>query len=279
MPDQTPQPIRLPDPIPEQPRPDEVIEVKRSTLYYIAIAVLFFVAGYIVAWAVFSSTTGGLLNEMKSAASDAAAVAVATGISKLPQGSSGQVVARPTPTKVPKQVIDVSNAPSWGPADSKVTIVEFSDFECPYCGYFFRNTYPLLKQYYGDKIHFVFRDFPLPMHPNALPSALAAQCANEQGKFWEYHDTLFNNQQALSSDALVSYAGQLGMDVPKFKDCFQSKKYLKAVTDNEAAGQGYFVAGTPTFFINGEFYEGAGYSFQAFSKIIDSQLAMDSANP
>ncbi len=272
MTNQTPEPIRLPDPIPEQDRPEGTIEVSRTTIYYLVTATLFFVAGYIVAWAVFSSTTGGLLNEMKTAAAGAAAEAVSTGVARLP-ANGGQVAAVPTPTRVPNQKINIDNAPYWGPADAKVTIVEYSDFECPYCEYFYRNTYPLLKQYYSTKIRFVFRDFPLQGHPNALPSALAAQCANEQGKFWDYHDLLYNNQASLDGDSLISYAGKIGMDMPKFTDCYKSKKYLKAINASIDDGRTHFVGGTPTFFINGEFYEGAGHSFQELSTLIEKLLA------
>ena len=95
--------------------------------------------------------------------------------------------------------VSVDDDPSWGPTDAKVTVVEFSDFQCPYCGRFVSQTYSQIKQEYGGKVHFVFRDFPLStIHPWAEKGAEAAGCANEQGKFWEYHDAIFQNQTTLT---------------------------------------------------------------------------------
>ena len=266
----------MPDPIPEEAAAGDVIEVHRSTLYYVATAILFFVAGYILAYAVFTSSIGSLISDLKSAAIDAAqsaaVSAVATNMAHSPQLSSA-VVAQPTQIPVPKQVVDTANAPSWGVDNAKVTIVEFGDFQCPYCGYFFATTYPQLEKNYKDKIKFVFRDYPLNIHPQALPAALAAQCANDQGKFWDYHDILYNSQQDLSSDGLIRYAGLItGMNIKQFTDCFTSQKYLKQILDSIKAGEGYQTIGTPTFYINGEFYAGA-LSYEKLSSTIDKMLA------
>ncbi|MHB8629495.1 MAG: DsbA family protein [Aggregatilineales bacterium] len=263
----------------------EALVVNRSTIYYVITAVSFFIGGYMVAWLLFSSTTSALLDNLNTAVPGAAANAISTAIARLPGLVSGTPVAlnarassantgaavQPTPRVVPIQHINISGAPSWGPADAKVTVVEFGDFQCPYCAQFFRYTYPLLRQNYADKIRFVFRNFPLPQHPDAVPAALAAECANEQGKFWEYHDTLYANQADLSSNALIQYAGQVGLDVPKFTQCFQSQKYLSVVSNDVQAAFGYKADVTPTFYVNGQIYEGA-YLYNTFQYILNAQL-------
>src|SRR5260221_10425 len=135
--------------------------------------------------------------------------------------------------------------PSWGPADARVTVVEFSDFQCPYCESFYTNTYSKLKQTYGDKIHFVYRHYPLPQHQDAEPAANAAECAKEQGKFWEYHDVLFSNQNNLSHDAFIEYANLVKVgNVDQFTKCIDSKKYQSVIDADQQAGNDYFVSGT-----------------------------------
>ncbi len=269
-----PEPVRPPKFVPQQHAPDEVITVNRSTLYYVAIAILFFFAGLIVSNILFAASTGSLVADVKAAAATAAGQAVATGIASVRGSAALAVAVTPVPTEpyiVPHQVIDITGAPSWGPTDAKVTIVEFGDFQCPYCEYYFQNTYALLKQYYGTRIHYVFRDYPGPSHPDAFPSALAAQCANEQGKFWEYHDMLYSHQENLSSDALISDAVKLGIDEKQFTDCFKTQKYYDAVANNIKLAQGYKARGTPTFYINGVFAEGA-LGFEVLAKYIDALL-------
>ncbi len=159
--------------------------------------------------------------------------------------------------------------PSFGPPNAKVTIVEFSDFQCPYCKMFKDNTLAQLKQAYGDRVRFVFRDFPLDsIHPYARQAAEAAQCAHEQGKFWEYHDVLFANQQALTIPDLKRYAQQLGLDTRRFNDCVDSHKYQASVEADVQEGNRLHVSGTPTFFINGQALVGA-QPFEAFRSAIN----------
>jgi protein-disulfide isomerase len=273
----TPDPIRLPKAIPAQRPTNEVVQINRSTLNYVMIAFFFFFAGLIVSNILFAASTGDLVSNVRSAAATAAGQAanqaVATGFANARSSGALAVAAVPTETPyvVPRQAVDLAGAPSWGPADSKVTIVEFGDFQCPYCEYFFQNTYLLLKQNYGTRIHFVFRDLPLPTHPDAFPAALAAECAYEQNKFWEYHDMLYSHQENLSSDALTSDAEQVGLDVKQFTDCFKSQKYQDRIISSIKAGQGYKARGTPTFYINGVFYEGA-LAYGPLAKYIDALL-------
>ncbi|MCO6439312.1 MAG: thioredoxin domain-containing protein [Phycisphaerae bacterium] len=168
------------------------------------------------------------------------------------------------------QVAVGPNDPVKGPSDAPVTIVEFSDFQCPFCS----RVGPTLKQIedtYGDKVRISFRDFILPMHNRAMPAALAAQCANEQGKFWDYHDKLFGNQRALEDENLKSYAQDIGLDMNKFNECYNSKEYQSEIEKDMSRGRELGVTGTPAFFINGRFLSGA-QPFDAFKAIINEEL-------
>jgi protein-disulfide isomerase len=126
---------------------------------------------------------------------------------------------------------------------------------------------------YGDRIRLVYREYPLPNHPNAKPAAEAGMCANEQGKFWPYHDRLFANQQRLGANDLKQHAVDLGLDAARFNACFDSHKYTPLVEADINAGNDAGVNGTPAFFINGRMISGA-QPFDAFKKIIDDELAM-----
>lgn len=182
-----------------------------------------------------------------------------------------QVVGQPTPPAVVN--VSVDDDPARGPEDAAVTIIEFSDFQCPYCGRFFQQTLPQLVAQYGDRIRFVYRDFPLDqIHPNARNAAIAAECADDQGKFWEYHDVLFSNQQALGVADLKRYAEQLELDVAAFSECLDSQKHNDEVNADLRDGLQAGVTGTPTFFINGRRVVGA-QPLQTFQALIDQALA------
>ncbi len=256
----------------DDPNSDDVIVINRAMFYYVTIAILFFVLGVVTSWIAFTTTTNRVVGDVKSAAASAAQDAVKTAVAALPAGGGNAVAVEPTP--VPRQNVSVGNSPAWGPADAKVTIVEFSDFECPFCERFFTQTYPLIRNVYGNKVRFVYRHFPLTsIHPDALPSALAAECANEQGKFWDYHDYLFSHQSDLSHNALVSYATQVQVpDIKQFTTCFDSQKYMSTIQSDLTDGTGYSVSGTPTFFINGNILVGA-QPYQVFASAIDHELA------
>lgn len=161
--------------------------------------------------------------------------------------------------------------PSHGPVNAPVQIVTYSEFQCPYCARV-GPTVDQILEHYGDRVRVVFRDFPLPMHPQARPAAEAAQCAHEQGKFWAYHDKLFANQRALDNDALKRYAGEVDLNVERFNQCFDSGKYKDAVTRDHEEGMRLGVQGTPAFFVNGRFVSGAR-PFEFFQQILDEELA------
>jgi protein-disulfide isomerase len=161
--------------------------------------------------------------------------------------------------------------PAFGPADAKVTIVEFSDFQCPFCSKA-ANVTTQVKEKYGDKVRFVFRHFPLPFHPNAHEAAEASLAADAQGKFWPFHDKLFANQSALDRKALEGYAKELGMDVPKLKKALDEKTFAAQVDADMKLGEEASVDGTPTMFLNGARVPNPT-DFDALSKQIDSALA------
>jgi protein-disulfide isomerase len=172
----------------------------------------------------------------------------------------------------PRQTIATANSPSKGPANAPIELVEFSDFQCPFC---FR-AHPVVNQVlstYGDRIRFVYRHYPLPNHPNARPAAEAASCAAEQGKFWPYHDRLFATQSRLAESDLKQDAAELGLDTTKFNACFDTHKFRAEVDADQRAGEEAGVNGTPAFFINGRLISGA-QPFDAFKKVIDEELQL-----
>ena len=162
--------------------------------------------------------------------------------------------------------------PSTGAASAPVTIVEFSDFQCPFC----RQVAPTLKQVrdtYGDKVRIVWKDFPLTqIHPQAFKAGEAAHCAAEQGKFWEYHDTLFGSQQALQVTDLKKYAAELGLDSAKFDPCVDSSKYADRVREGVAQGSRLGVNSTPTMYVNGRLVSGA-QPYDVIAAVIDEELS------
>lgn len=169
-----------------------------------------------------------------------------------------------------KQFID--DDPYVGNEDAPIVIVEFSDFNCQYCKRFYDETlHAILEAYEGD-IQFVYRDFAI-LGPSSIDSAVAAECANEQDAFWEYHDLLFENQGAFSQGELIGYAEQLELDTETFSSCLEDPEFINEVRRDSAAAQQIGARGTPAFLINGQFVSGA-QPFDAFAAIIDQELAI-----
>jgi protein-disulfide isomerase len=138
-----------------------------------------------------------------------------------------------------------------GDSGARVAIIEYADFECPYCGEYEREVFPRLLSDYivTGKVKYFYRDLPLPGHAHAMPAARAARCAGEQGKYWEMHDSLFANQNALSVPALLDRAQTLGLDKVKFTECQSGEKYTADIQKNFSEAQNLRIDGTPTFFI------------------------------
>jgi protein-disulfide isomerase len=172
----------------------------------------------------------------------------------------------------PRQQVAAANSPSKGPANAPIELIEFSDFQCPFC----LRANPTVNQVlttYGDRIHFVYRHYPLPTHPSAKPAAEASECAAEQNQFWQYHDRLFANPTKLGAADLKQHAADLGLDTAKFDSCVETHKYKAKVEADQQAGSEVGVDGTPAFFINGRMISGA-QPFETFKHLIDEELEL-----
>jgi protein-disulfide isomerase len=167
----------------------------------------------------------------------------------------------------------VGDDPALGPENAPVTIVEFSDYQCPYCKVWYEQVFTQLRADYPDQVRFVYRDFPLTqIHPGAQPAAEAADCAGDQDKYWEYHDALFSGQYNLNREGFLSIASDLGLNTTTFASCIDSGKYANEVQTDLQEGINIGVQSTPTFYINGFQVVGA-QPYATFKSVIDQILA------
>jgi len=170
-----------------------------------------------------------------------------------------------------------AEGPSKGPADARVTIVEFSDFQCPYCQRAASTVTAVLEKY-PDDVRFVYRNLPLDrIHPNARGAAEAAACADEQGQFWAYHDKLFQNNRALGKEDLLRYASDAGLDPALFQACVDERRFKDKVEADLQAARAAGISSTPSFVVNGVLLSGAQPA-EAFYKLIDQELAQPAAS-
>ncbi|MBI2664666.1 DsbA family protein [Candidatus Woesearchaeota archaeon] len=210
------------------------------------------------------------------------AVSIFTGGFGYGNGSEGSVAVREpvaaqpsAPSPTPTVDVQIGDAPALGDENAPVTLIEFSDFQCPFCGRHFSQTHSQIKQQYIDtgKVRFVYKHFPLDsIHPQATPAALASECAREQGKFWEYHDLIFQNQQSLGDASYKQWASQLSLDTNKFNGCYDSQKYIERVRSDLQQGTDAGVRGTPGFLLNGVAISGA-QPFDVFQQAIEAALS------
>ena len=232
------------------------ISFKRS-YFYAAIAPLTFVLGLAFGFLLWGNdappTTGTqTANTLQAAAA-------------LPQSEIAEIA---------RFEVGIDDDPAIGVAGAPITIIEFSDFECPFCQRFHDQTFRAILESYPGQILFVYRDFPLTsIHPNAQRAAEAAQCAFEQGKYWEFHNALFRNQQHLGNlDLYSEMAIALEMDQERFSECIESNRYADEVTADFNDARALGITGTPTFFINGRPLVGA-QPLEVFVQIIEEELA------
>lgn len=176
----------------------------------------------------------------------------------------------PAPAELPRQQVEVGTAPSRGPANAPVTVIAWSDFECPFCSRAVPTLKTLEKEYEG-KLRLAFKHQPLPNHPHAKLAAAASLAAHEQGKFWEFHDLLFANQRQLDRESMEGYAKQVGLDVTRFKQALDSGKFDARIDEDSKEGTRVGAGGTPTFFVNGRPVVGA-MPVDHFRRIIDEEL-------
>jgi len=169
--------------------------------------------------------------------------------------------------------VDIGKAPVYGKRDAPITVVEFTDFQCPFCSRA-ADTVNELKKKYGSKVQIAFKHFPLPMHREARPASEASMCVNEQGgdKFWKFQDKLFKNQDKLDTANLEKFAKESGADVKKYKECVDGKRFADLVQKDMEYGEKLGVKSTPTFFVNGQLVNGA-VPIETFSEIIDEELS------
>jgi protein-disulfide isomerase len=186
--------------------------------------------------------------------------------------SQATVVVRLEPPPVERVEVSIDGAPVRGAPDARVTLVEFSDYHCPFCKRAQATVKQILDRYPG-KVRHVYRDFPIEsLHPQARRAAEAARCAHDQGKFWDYHDLLFTNAPKGAPDDLRRYAEQAGLDVPVFERCVAGNRHRETVQRDIDEGTRLGLDGTPVFFINGRLLPGA-QPLEAFAQVIDEELS------
>ena len=242
------------------------IQLSKSTAWQLATAVLALL--FVISLATGGFGIGG--NE-------------ATGAVVGPPAAQPNPTPAPTPNPVEQRVtVSLDDDAVLGDENAPVTIVEFSDYECPFCGRFYTQTMPQIDSEYiqTGKVNLVFRDFPLSFHQNAQRAAEAAQCAGDQGMYYEMHDQIFDNQQSLAPSIYSSLAEAIGLDVEEFDTCLESGKFTSEVQKDFADGSAAGVSGTPSFFVGtvkdgvltGQQIGGA-QPFQVFQQIIEDELS------
>lgn len=201
------------------------------------------------------------LNESLKAAAEAAGAPVAAA---RPSGPK-----RPDPKKV--YDIELGDAPIRGSESATITIVEWADFQCPFCVRV-NPTLDQIQKEYGDKVRIAFKHLPLSMHAKARAAHQAAEAAHRQGKFWEMHDRIFESPKDLNPATYLRYANEMGLDIDRYNSDFSSTSVRKAIDENLAAATKLGVSGTPSFFVNGRFLSGA-QPYESFARVIDEELA------
>ena len=229
----------------------------RRSHFYIVLTILLFVSGL---------GTGYLLWGARASSVPDVIPAI------VGESDKAQAVLQITPEAPQRISVSADDDPYHGPQNAPITIIEFSDFECPYCAHFHRDTLVPLLEKFPQQVRFVYRDFPLSnIHPNAQPAAEAAQCAFAQGKFWEFHNGIFRNQSRLGNTLYLELVEELGLDEEAFEKCITSGRFADEVVGDLNAARDLGVTGTPTFFINGRPMVGA-QSLDSFVTIIEEEL-------
>jgi protein-disulfide isomerase len=227
-------------------------------------------AGYLV-WARPLQAKLAAAETRVAAVQQTADTAAKTQAAAATQGANTQAAAQNE--QVQRYPVPIDDDYIYGLDSAPITIIEFSDYQCPYCTRWHNEVWSKIKETYGDKVRLVYRDFPLySIHPEAEPAAIAANCAGEQKKYYEYGDLLFNGGQDLGRKAYEAYAGRLDLNTTEFKKCLDEQRYKDEVTADYDYAANLGVRSTPTFFINGLAVVGA-QPFEVFQQVIDMELA------
>jgi protein-disulfide isomerase len=251
-------PIPPENPLPKRPRREDTDLVQPRQPYVVLLIPLAFMLGILAGYLVWGRGTPGATRTQASGEQSA--------VPAVAQDTSQQT--KPTRYNIPAE-----GYPSLGPANAPITMVEFSDYQCPYCRKWHQEVFQKLMDTYSGKIRMVYRDFPLTtIHSEAFSAAEAADCAGEQGVYWKFSDKLFNGDPGLGQTAYTRYAQDLGLEMGKFSGCLDSHKYQKNVQANFDFAANLGVTSTPTFFINGIALVGA-QPYEVFKGLIDKELA------
>lgn len=262
----------------------DVLEIPREVFNYFIVGVIMLIVGGFTGFTLANqqrSSNEALINQAVTQAVDqtvdqAVSEAVAQALASM-----GDVIAQANPPSMdnPNSRFTVADDgdPSIGPEDAEVVVIEFSDFNCSFCGRWANQTLNPLIEAYGDRVRFVYRDFPI-LAESSVTAALAGQCAHEQGQFWEYHNVLFSNQGNFGQEALISYATEIGLDTEAFTTCLEEQRFIDSVATDAREAQSLGIRGTPAFFVNGRPISGA-QPYDVFAAMIEEELAAAETAP
>lgn len=252
--------------------PATVLVIPRAFFNYVVIAIAFFALGALVTYLTMTGLFNANSEENQAIVFNAVSTVQANIVAANPTEDPGLVEGSIYET------ITVDDDPAIGPENAPVTMIEFSDFRCPFCGRYALETFPLLQANYGDRVRFVYRDLPILGQASQI-AAIAGHCASEQNKFWEFHEWAFAHQQEFSPEAFDAWATSEGLDVTVFNTCIDTQSESpEFVADYQAVAALTGRLGTPMFFINGEFISGA-QPYQVFAEAIDRAIARGNAPP
>lgn len=259
---------------------DEVVTFSRVTLNYVVIAVAFLVLGVLMGAIGYEQFAGSAntevlinqaVNRAMAANQEQVEQAVGNAIAAAVGGQGQQQEQQPALNTNDRYDVPDGGNPSIGPADAPITIIEFSDFRCGFCGRFADETLQPILDAYPDEVRVVYRDYVI-FGQASYEAALAAECAHDQEAFWPYHLLLFENQQNLNRDQYLAFAEDLDLDLDTFTTCYDEEQHRDEIVADLEFGRSLGIRGTPAFFINGRFVSGA-QPFENFAQIIDEELA------
>jgi protein-disulfide isomerase len=260
-----------PPPAEETDSADEaLLTIPHNTFNYLIVGAVFLVLGILIGVVVANQQSGGVNAATRAVIQESVDAAMAAQADII---ADAVAQARPPDLEDPDSRFNVSAAedPFLGAADATVEIIEFSDFNCGFCARWAEDTLTPIIENYGDRVRIYYRDYPI-LAETSLTAALAAQCAHDQGQFWEYHNILFANQGQFGNEQLVSYAEELGLDTATFNTCLTEQTHFDGVAADYQTAQQLGIRGTPAFFINGRPISGA-QPYEVFAQMIEEELA------